>query len=256
MATKQIFGFHSIEETLKGKDFKGSLLLARDAVERKKQDKLEQLISLAKQKGINVTYTNIKSLNTYANKDQHRGILLIVEELGQEESAPAVNIKDFLASFESEKALVLILDQITDPQNYGAILRSADQFAVDLVIIPERHSVKETQVVRATSSGAHVYVPVAQVTNLAQTIERLKEANFWIYGADMEGKPLDQTDLRGRVALVLGSEGKGLRQLIAEKCDEKIAIPTAGHVDSFNVSVAAGILMYEVRRQQSFFSQA
>lgn len=147
---------------------------------------------------------------------------------------------------------MLVLDGIMDPQNLGAILRSADQFATDMVVIPSRHSAQETQTVAKVSAGASAYVPLAVVPNIPSALELLKENGFWIFGADMEGQTTDTIDFGGKVCLVLGSEGTGLRRLVRERCDFLARIPAAGHVDSFNVSVAAGILLFEARRQQGF----
>ena len=169
--------------------------------------------------------------------------------------APASLQKDLrhlLSSLKTSTALVLVLDSITDPQNLGAILRSADQFATDMVVIPSRHSAQETQTVAKVSAGASAYVPLAVVPNIPSALELLKENGFWIFGADIEGETTDKLDLSGKVCLVLGSEGTGMRRLVRERCDLLARIPSSGHVDSFNVSVAAGILLFETRRQQGF----
>jgi len=163
---------------------------------------------------------------------------------------PIGTLKSFLQALTGSQALVLLLDGVTDPHNLGAVLRSADQFAVDLVVVPERRAAHETETVARVSAGANVYVPMIAVPNLASVVADLKASEFWIYGAAAEGKSAGSLDLRGRTALLLGSEGRGLGRLLRERCDELVAIPTRGHVDSFNVSVAAGILMYEARRQQ------
>ena len=129
---------------------------------------------------------------------------------------------------------------------------SADQFGVDIVVIPSRRSAQENQTVSKVSSGASEYVPLAVVPNIASALEMLKESGFWIFGADAEGELTDGLDLKGKVCIVMGSEGAGLHRLVREKCDFLISIPASGHVDSFNVSVAAGILLFEARRQQGF----
>lgn len=145
--------------------------------------------------------------------------------------------------------LVIILDHIEDPHNYGAIIRSADAFGADLVVVPERRAAPQTDVVARASAGALAWVPTATVTNLARAVEKLKKAGFWVWAADMDGTPLPQADLKGRVALVLGSEGSGVSRLVRDLCDGAVSVPMTGHVDSFNVSVAAAICMYEVRRR-------
>lgn len=159
------------------------------------------------------------------------------------------SVKEFCASLkEDQGALVLLLDGITDPHNLGAILRSADQFGADLVIIPERRSVQANETVVKVSSGAAQYVPLAVVTNLSREIDILKDNGFWVYGADMAGDDSYSVDFARRTAIVLGSEGDGISQLVRKKCDYIASIPMRGHIDSLNVSVAAGILMYEFRR--------
>jgi 23S rRNA (guanosine2251-2'-O)-methyltransferase len=146
--------------------------------------------------------------------------------------------------------LVLLLDEITDPHNYGAILRCCDQFGVDLVLSRNRRSAKNADIVSKTSAGALSWVPQAETANLIRALDDLKKAGFWIYGADMEGEPVYKKDLSGRTALVLGSEGSGISRLLCESCDSMIGIPSLGRVDSLNVSVAAGVLLYEVQRQR------
>jgi len=145
---------------------------------------------------------------------------------------------------------VLILDSITDPQNFGAILRVADGFGVDLVVIPQHDSVGLTPVAVKASAGASEWVPVAEVTNLSRAIETLKAAGYWIYAASEKGDRPDAIDFRGKVALVVGNEGKGIRRNVLEHCDRVVTIPMTGHVESFNVATAAAVLCYEVKRQQ------
>ncbi len=167
------------------------------------------------------------------------------------------DIKNFIRNNEDrDQLLVLILDGITDPHNFGAILRSADQFGVDLVVTPEKRSVSINATVAKVSVGAHAWVPTLQVTNIGRTIEELQKQGFWIYGADMGGGTAAETDLKGRTVIVMGSEGEGISRLIREKCDTMVSIPMNGHVDSLNVSVAAGILMYEVVRQRGVHNSA
>lgn len=142
----------------------------------------------------------------------------------------------------------MVLDGITDPHNLGAILRSADQFGADLVLIPERRSVQANETVVKVSSGAAQYVPVAVVTNLNRELEYLKKNGFWVYGADMKGNSSYEEKFSDRTVIVMGSEGDGMSSLVKKNCDYIVSIPMQGHIDSLNVSVAAGILMYEYRR--------
>ena len=223
---------------------KGSLFLSRS------NKRIEALRAAAEKAGIDVSEADEGELTSLCGSPAHKGAVLVLEE------APAAvisaDLKGFVSSLEAETALVLALDQVTDPQNLGAILRSADQFRADLVMLPSRRSAQENETVLRVSSGASAYVNLLTVPNLAAGLEQLKKNGFWIYGADMEGKPAHLLDLRGRVCIVMGSEGTGLRRLVREGCDALIRIPAGGHVDSFNVSVASGILMYETRRQQNF----
>lgn len=153
---------------------------------------------------------------------------------------------------EEDGGLVLMLDEITDPHNLGAILRSADQFGVNLVVVPERRSAQANETVTKISSGAAQYVPMAVVTNMGRAVDQLKKHGFWIYGADMAGTSSYGAKFTKRAAIVMGSEGSGMRGLTRKLCDEIVSIPMNGHIDSLNVSVAAGILLYEYRRRYPF----
>ena len=238
-------GFHAIEERIKsaaGGAACGPLLLAKAG------PRARELVALAAAHKIRVDRVGTFELDRLA--PDHRGIALQVEDAYA--GGVEVNIEEFIAGLgERRDALVLILDEITDPHNYGAILRSCDQFGVDLVISRNRRSAKHAEVISKTSAGAVSWVPQAETANLVRAAEDLKEAGFWIYGADMEGESVWKKDLRGRTALVLGGEGTGISRLLRERCDAMVGIPAGGRIDSLNVSVAAGVLLYEVRRQRS-----
>ena len=239
-------GFHAIEERIKssaaGGAACGPLLLAKAG------PRARELVTLAVNHKIRVDRVGTFDLDRLA--PDHRGIALQVEDAWG--GGADISLEDFIANLgERRNALVLILDEITDPHNYGAILRSCDQFGVDLVISRNRRSAKHAEVISNTSSGAAAWVPQAETPNLVRAAEDLKAAGFWIYGADMEGEPAWNIDLRGRTALVLGSEGAGISRLLRERCDGMARIPSGGRIDSLNVSVAAGVLLYEVQRQRS-----
>ena len=207
------------------------------------------LRALAEKKGVPVSEVDDGELTRLCGSDAHRGALLVVERAS---AAQKATLKHHLRDLAGEKSLVLVLDGITDPQNLGAILRSADQFRAELVILPARRSAQENATVSRVSSGASEYVPLAVVPNIPSALDLLKENGFWIFGADAAGKTTDTLDMNGKVCIVMGSEGDGLHRLVREKCDFLVSIPAAGHVDSFNVSVAAGILLFECRRQQGY----
>src|SRR5271157_1668823 len=240
---EHVYGFHSIEEALQKGAGTGTLLISRQGA------RISQIRQLAERKGVPVSEVEESELTRLCGSEAHRGVLLALERPSASQRS---SLKHHLKDLEAEKSLVLVLDGITDPQNLGAILRSADQFGVQLVIIPSRRSAQENQTVNKVSSGASEYVPLAVVPNIASALETLKEHGFWIFGADAEGQSAGSLDLNGKVCLVLGSEGSGMHRLVREKCDFLLSIPAAGHVDSFNVSVAAGIIMFEARRQQGF----
>ena len=158
---------------------------------------------------------------------------------------------DFLEAL-TEPAFLLVLDGVQDPHNLGACLRTADAAGVHAVIMPQDRAVGITPVVHKVACGAVESVPIFTVTNLARTLRQLRDAGIWIYGAsDAADEELYGCDLQGPIALVLGSEGKGLRRLTREHCDHLLAIPMAGQVESLNVSVAAGVLLFEARRQRN-----
>ncbi len=161
-------------------------------------------------------------------------------------------LEDFLETVKDKTATVMILDGLEDPHNLGSIIRTADAIGVDGIIIPKRRSVTLNSTVVKASTGAIEYVPVMRVTNLAQTIDRLKEAGFWICGTDAE-KSVDYRRMAADMplAVVIGSEGEGMSRLVKEKCDFLVHLPMVGHVNSLNASVAAALLMYEVYRKRN-----
>jgi 23S rRNA (guanosine2251-2'-O)-methyltransferase len=234
-------GFHAIEERIKSGRSCGPLLVAKAGPRAK------EIVTLAVNNKIRLERTGTFDLDGLA--PDNRGIALHVED----EGSKTISLENFIEECEQSErkdALVLILDEITDPHNYGAILRCCDQFGVDLVLGRNRRSAKHAGIISQTSAGTVSWVAQAETPNLVRAIEDLKEAGFWIYGADMEGEPAYKKDLKGRIALVLGSEGSGISRLLREKCDGMVGIPSSGRIDSLNVSVAAGILLYEIRRQR------
>jgi 23S rRNA (guanosine2251-2'-O)-methyltransferase len=234
-----VTGHHAIDATLRRGASGGTLLVGRST------PRIEELAVLAAAGGVAVKRVAAGELDRHAPRDAHRGVVL----LAPEQRRAATTLRE-VAQGASDSSLVLFLDEVTDPRNLGAIVRSADLFGADAVVTTHRRSAHETQAVRTTSVGAVEWVPVISVSNLAQAIATLKEAGYWVYGAEAGGEDPATVDLGGRCALVLGAEGRGLRRLVKESCDRLLGIPAEGHVGSFNVSAAAAILMYEVRRQQ------
>lgn len=163
-------------------------------------------------------------------------------------------VEDILenAKKRGEDPFVIILDEITDPHNLGAIIRTADAAGAHGVIIPKRRAVSLTAIVSKTSAGALEYVPVARVNNISKEIEKLKKQGLWIACADMKGTDCFKADLKGGIGIVIGNEGDGVSRLVKESCDYSVKIPMYGNIESLNASVAAGLLMYEVVRQRKF----
>ncbi|HYK05591.1 MAG TPA: 23S rRNA (guanosine(2251)-2'-O)-methyltransferase RlmB [Thermoanaerobaculia bacterium] len=211
------------------------------AIAREHSGRMQKIVTEARDAGIEVRMLPNQQLDKLTSRGVHNGVIAEISE---------GRFADFHDTIEKEEtSFVLILDGITDPQNFGAILRVADGFAIDLVVLPEHESVGLTPAAVKASAGASEWVAVSYVTNLARAIEALKEKGYWVYAAAAEGDRLDKIDFRGKVALVLGNEGKGVRRNVLEHCDRTVSIPMFGHVDSFNVAAATAVLCYEVIRQ-------
>ncbi|GMO29395.1 MAG: 23S rRNA (guanosine(2251)-2'-O)-methyltransferase RlmB [Termitinemataceae bacterium] len=241
--------FHAIEEHLKAIN-EGINPNSDDAVLlfAKAGPRAREIAELARVCSISIKRVGTHDLDRISS--DHRGIILEVKEAAGEEGIQTV--EDFISTLGNKKnSIVVVLDEITDPHNFGAIIRSCDQFGVDLIITRNKRTAKHSDVIASSSAGAVAWAPLVSVANLQRSIEELKEAGFWIYGADMSGNSIWMQKLKGRVCLLLGSEGNGISRLLRECCDGLLSIPSAGKVDSLNVSVAAGIVLYEVKRQQS-----
>ncbi len=254
-----ITGFHSIEEKLRAAKGKGSdAAFGLKLFYSKPGPRVKKILAAAKEAGISCEQTDDKKLDSLvAGLDEslrdHRG--LVMEITGGE--VKTANLVDFDAWVKthsgtaSSRTTVVILDSITDPHNVGAIIRSCDQFGAALVVIPEHNSASDiatNEVIGRTSAGASAWVPVAIVNNLVRAAEQLKKAGFWIYGADAGGQNCRTIDFPAKSALIMGSEGTGIAQLLEKQCDTIVSIPTCGKIDSLNVSVAAGVLLYELSK--------
>lgn len=201
---------------------------------------------LAKENGVVVKDADDKKLSRLSGGASHQGVV------AEGACGEYVTVEDILAVSQkkSTKPFIIICDEIEDPHNLGAIIRTAETSGADGVIIPKRRSASLNATVFKTSAGAASYVPVARVSNLASCIDTLKDNGVWIYGTDASGTDYSETDFTGGVALVIGSEGFGMSKLIQKKCDFMIKLPMLGKINSLNASVAAGIFMYEVLRQR------
>lgn len=214
-----------------------------------KRTSIQELLSLLKERKIITQFVPRKKLDQLTSNANHQGIVAVVA------SYDYIELEDLLIDIARKGSLPLLvlLDGLEDPHNLGSILRTADAVSLDGIIIPKRRAVGLTSTVAKTSVGAIEHVPVARVTNLAQTIDALKTAGYWIIGTDASANQnFSEADYKMPICLVIGSEGKGISKLIREKCDLMVGLPMKGHVNSLNASVAAAILMYEVYRQRGF----
>ena len=261
-------GFHAIEEIIKRIASRGGANAAGGAEDAAhirvvyappEGPRVQKILALAKQAGVCCQKAAKEELDALtaglpAAAKEHRGIALIDEE-NSAQSDYDLDVDEFIARCPPEsRELALILDSITDPHNIGAILRSACQFGCGLVVVPKHNALKDiraNEVAARTSAGAVSWTPLAQTANLVRAAQQLKKAGFWIYGAEAGSGAgaLHHTQFARRTAIVLGSEGSGIARLLAKECDSLVAIPMSGKLDSLNVSVAAGIFLYEVFRQ-------
>lgn len=208
---------------------------------------LGEIVALAKEQGAVIKNVNDQKLSQMAEGGVHQGVIAFGAV------ASYASLEDLLAVSKTKgtKPFLIICDEIEDPHNLGAIIRTAETAGADGVIIPKRRSAMLSPTVYKTSAGAASWLPVARVPNLGAAIDRLKAEGVWVYGTDMNGSLYTETSFDGGVALVIGSEGKGMSRLVREKCDFLVKLPMMGRITSLNASVAAGIFMYEVVRQRN-----
>lgn len=238
-----VFGIHAVEAFLqRAPQDVLELFVMKDRDDKR----MQPIIQLARQNGVSVQFCNRRTLDDMVS-GQHQGV---VAKARLQSSGTEADLAAIVAA--KDKPFILILDGVTDPHNLGAILRSADAAGVHAVVAPKDRSVKLTSVVRKVACGAAESVPFITVTNLARTLRELQDAGVWIVGTAGETETLVyDADLKGPLALVLGAEGEGLRRLTRETCDSLVKIPMFGTVSSLNVSVAAGICLFEAVRQRS-----
>ena len=200
------------------------------------------ILAKAKKLNIPIKEADARKLDYLSGHANHQGIIAYTAVKEYSSLDDIFN----LAEERNEKPFIVVLDEIEDPHNLGAIIRTAECTGVHGVIIPKRRSAGLSFAVSKASAGAVEYVPVARVTNISSTIEQLKKRGVWVYGADMNGTDYTECDFSGAAALVIGNEGKGISRLVREKCDEIVSLPMKGKIKSLNASVAAGVLMYAV----------
>jgi len=239
-----LYGINPIREALQGTGREPLELLVASG---EHSDRLDDLISRAKENGLKINLCERRELDRLAGHSRHQGVLLALTPFKY------VTFNDLLQNWQqsAETAFFLFLDGITDPHNFGAILRSAEVAGCRAVIVAKDRSCPVSAVVEKTAAGALSHLAVCQVTNLSRTLDQLKGAGVWCYGlaGDEGAQDLFSTNLQGNLALVIGSEGKGLRPNIRNHCDALLSIPMAGRINSLNASVAAGIALFEVVRQ-------
>jgi len=244
----RLTGIHAVREALEaGRAFD------RIVIARGRQDtRVEEIVQMARAKNISVRFEDRSQIDRLADTKEHQGIVGLVapraagtiEEIIEAASAAA-------AAGSGEKGLIVLLDGVEDPHNLGAIVRTSLAAGAHGVVIPERRAAGLTDTVARASAGALSHLPVAKVTNLARTMEELKEAGYWLVGLDEEGdREYTEVDFTSPVGIVMGGEGKGLHELTRKRCDFVVSLPTVGPVKSLNVSVAAGVVLFEVVRQR------
>src|SRR3981189_3120497 len=237
-------GIHAVKEALEAQR-----PIDRIAIAKGRQDtRVEEIVQLARKQGVPVRCEDRGQLDRLANSKDHQGVVALAA------ARAAATLEDILAianASPGQKGLIVLLDGVEDPHNLGAIVRTALAAGAHGVVIPERRAEGLPDTVARTSAGALAHLPVAKVTNLVRTMEELKEAGYWMAGLDEAGeKSYTEVDYASRLGIVLGSEGKGVHELTRKRCDFVVKLQATGPVKSLNVSVAAGIVLFEVLRQR------
>jgi 23S rRNA (guanosine2251-2'-O)-methyltransferase len=237
-----IYGINSVSEALKAR----GRAFAWVGMAKERHDlRLQRLIEDCRKLGVPVRFVSRVELDRMAGNAAHQGVVAVT-------SAKQYNdLDDVIAAKRGQYSLLIVLDGVEDPHNLGAILRTADAAGANGIVIPERRAASVTGTVTKASAGASEHMPIAKVTNIARTVEELKEQNIWTVGLDERGsQTYDALDYNMDCALVVGAEGKGLHDLVKRKCDFLVSIPMLGKVPSLNVSVATGVVLYEIVRQR------
>lgn len=237
-----IYGINSVSEALKARGRSFEYV----SIAKERHDlRLQRLIEECRKIGLPVRFVSRAELDRIAGNVAHQGVVAVTS------AKQYSDLDDVIAAKRGVYSLVLVLDGIEDPHNLGAIIRTADAAGVDGLVIPERRAAGVSGTVTKVSAGATAHVPIAKVTNIARTLQDLKEQNIWTVGLDERApQTYDSLDFNMNCALVLGAEGKGVHELVRKKCDFLVSIPMLGKVSSLNVSVAAGVVLYEIMRQR------
>jgi len=237
-----IYGINTVTEALKAR---GRAFEWVGVAKERNDIRLKRIIEECRKIGIQVRVMTRVELDQLAVPGAHQGVVAVTS------AKQYTDLDDLVAARRGEHSLIVVLDGIEDPHNLGAILRTADAAGADGVVIPERRSAAVTGTVAKVSAGASEHLPVAKVTNISRALEELKEKEIWVVGLDERGQQsYDAVDYKMHCAVVLGAEGKGLHDLVGRHCDFLVSIPMLGQVPSLNVSVAAGVVLYEVVRQR------
>ncbi|HEY2457382.1 MAG TPA: 23S rRNA (guanosine(2251)-2'-O)-methyltransferase RlmB [Candidatus Acidoferrum sp.] len=237
-------GIHAVREALEAGSTFDRIVIAKG----RQDSRVEEIVQLARERSIPVRFEDRGQLDRIANTRDHQGVVALAA------ARAAATLEDILARANHDKGqigLVVLLDGVEDPHNLGAIIRTALAAGAHGVVTPERRAAGLTEAVARASAGALAHLPVARVTNLARTMEELKEAGYWLVGLDEEGeKSYTEVDYTTPTGIVMGGEGKGLHELTRKRCDFVVSLPTTGPVKSLNVSVATGVVLFEALRQR------
>jgi 23S rRNA (guanosine2251-2'-O)-methyltransferase len=242
----KITGIHGVKEALEADRAFDRIVIARG----RQDTRIEEIVELARKRNVSVRFEDRSQLDRLAESKDHQGIVGLVA------ARAAASLEEILdaankSAGRGEKGLIILLDGVEDPHNLGAIIRTALAAGAHGVVIPERRAAGLTDTVARSSAGAIAHLPVAKVTNLSRTMEDLKEAGYWLVGLDERAdKSYTEVDYNSPMGIVLGGEGQGLHDLTRKRCDFVVSLPTIGPVKSLNVSVATGVVLFEVLRQR------
>lgn len=237
-----IYGIHAVEAAIRKQPENVLQIFVQQG---RNDNRISKILSIAKNSGVAVQAITNDKLKEKCPRSRHQGVVAEIRS-GQQD---VPSLEDILAR---DSVLLLILDEVQDPHNIGACLRTADAVGVDAVIVSKNRSPALTPVIRNVASGAAETVPYIMVSNLARALDNIKDSNVWVIGTSGDShSDIYDTTASQRLALVMGSEGKGMRRLTRESCDELVSIPMQGSVESLNISVATAVCLYEIRRQQS-----